>query len=125
MASAATARHLSEKFGTRAAAVLDLAEEDPELAQPIVDGYPAIRAEIAYAARFEMAATLDDVLERRTGLQFFSWQAATAAAPVAAAVMQREMGWDDAESQREVSEYVGTLSAWTQKIGLAKVGTKA
>ena len=123
--TAATARHLSEKFGTRAAAVLDLAEEDSELAQPIVDGYPAIRAEIAYAARFEMAATLDDVLERRTGLQFFSWQAAAAAAPVAAAVMKREMGWDDAESQREVSEYVGTLSAWTQKIGLAKVGTKA
>ena len=73
-----TARHLSEKFGTRATAVLDLATEDPKLAQPIVDGYPAIRAEIAYAARFEMAATLDDVLERRTGLQFFSWDAAAA-----------------------------------------------
>ena len=90
-----TARHLSEKFGTRAAAVLDLAKAGPELAQPIVEGYPAIRAEIAYSARNEMAATLDDVLERRTGLQFFSWQAATAAAPVAAAVMQNEMGWDD------------------------------
>ncbi len=25
-------------------------------------------------------------------------------------VMQREMGWDDAQTQREVSEYVGTLS---------------
>jgi len=120
-----TARHLSEKFGTRAAEVLDLAKDDPELAQPIVEGYPAIRAEIAYAARFEMAATLDDVLERRTGLQFFGWQTASAAAPVAAAVMQREMGWDDAGSQREVSDYVGTLSAWTQKIGLAKVVTKA
>jgi len=72
-----------------------------------------------------MAATLDDVLERRTGLQFFGWQTASASAPVAAAVMQREMGWDDAGSQREVSDYVGTLSAWTQKIGLAKVVTKA
>jgi glycerol-3-phosphate dehydrogenase len=123
--SSGTARHLSEKFGTRATAVLDLAKQDPELAQPIVEEYPAIRAEIAYASRFEMAAKLDDVLERRTGLQFFSWQAATEAAPVAAEVMQREMGWDDMQTQREVSEYVGTLSAWTQKIGLAKVGTKA
>ena len=118
--SEATARHLSEKFGTRATAVLDLAKQEPELAQPIVEGYPAIRAEIAYAARFEMAATLDDVLERRTGLQFFSWQARMAATPVAAVVMQREMGWDDAQTQREVSEYVDTLSQWTQKIGLAK-----
>ena len=121
----ATARHLSEKFGTRALAVVDLAKDEPELALPIVEGHPAIRAEIVYAARFEMAATLDDVLERRTGLQFFSWRAATTAAPVAAAVMQREMGWDDTRTQREVSEYVATLSAWTQKIGLAKAGTKA
>ncbi len=44
---AATARHLSEKFGTRAADVLELAKQEPELAQSIVEGYPAIRAEIA------------------------------------------------------------------------------
>ena len=103
-----TARHLSEKFGTNAEAVLDLARRQPELAQPIVAGYPAIQAEIAYSARNEMAATLDDVLERRTGLQFYSWKAAMAAAPVAAAVMQREMGWDSAHTQREVDDYVGT-----------------
>ena len=119
------ARHLSEKFGTRAASVLGLVEREPELAQPIVKGYPAMQAEIAYAARFEMAATLDDVLERRTGLQFFSWELATAAAPAAAAVMRREMGWDAAQMEREVSEYVGTLTAWTHKIGLAKDVTKA
>ena len=62
-----TARHLSEKFGTNAEAVLQLTGQQPELAQSIVAGYPAIRAEIAYSARNEMAATLDDVLERRTG----------------------------------------------------------
>jgi glycerol-3-phosphate dehydrogenase len=72
-----------------------------------------------------MAATLDDVLERRTGLQFFSWDCARAAAPVAAAVMQREMGWDEAETRREVTEYVNTLAGWAKKIGLAKDGTKA
>lgn len=116
----ATARHLSEKLGTRAAAVLELAKREPELAQPVVEEYPAILAEIAYAARFEMAATLDDVLERRTGLQFYSWQVAMAAAPVTAQVMQREMGWDDAQTQRQVKDYVNRLAAWTQKIGLAK-----
>jgi glycerol-3-phosphate dehydrogenase len=105
--------------------VLDLAKQQPELSAPIISGYPAIQAEIAYSARNEMAATLDDVLERRTGLQFFSWEAAISAAPVAAAVMQREMGWSDAETQRAVSDYVGTLSKWTQKIGLAKDELKA
>lgn len=121
----ATARHLAEKFGANAAAVLELARQEPELAQPIVEGFPAIRAEIAYGARNEMAATLDDVLERRTGLQFFSWETAAAAAPVAAAVMQREMGWDAGQTQREVDDYVSTLSCWMQKIGLANVAAKA
>ena len=121
----ATARHLSEKFGTRAAAVLELANEEPELSDPLVRGYPAIRAEIAYSARNEMAATLDDVLERRTGLEFFSWSAAMEAAPVAASVMRREMGWNDAETERAVSDYVGMLLAWTEKIGLAKNEAKA
>jgi glycerol-3-phosphate dehydrogenase len=123
--SEAIAKHLSEKFGTRASAVLDLAEGEPQLAGPIVQGHPAILAEIAYSTRFEMAATLDDVLELRTGLQFYSWQAALQAAPAAAAVMQHEMGWDDTQTQQAVSDYVGTLSLWIQKIGLAKEAMKA
>jgi glycerol-3-phosphate dehydrogenase len=121
----ATARHLSEKFGTNAAAVLALAQKEPELAQPIIDGFPAIRAEIAYAARNEMAATLDDVLERRTGMQFFSWKTAMAAASVAAEAMQREMGWDQERTRREVDDYVSTLAGWMRKIGLANDATKA
>ena len=121
----ATAKHLSEKFGTQAAAVLELAKQEPELSAPVVRGYPAIRAELAYSARHEMAATLDDLLERRTGLAFFSWSAAMEAAPVAASVMRRELGWNDAETERAVSDYVGMLSAWTEKIGLAKNERKA
>ena len=121
----ATAQHLAEKFGTRATAVLELAKQEPELSAPVVAGYPAIRAEVAYSARKEMAATLDDVLERRTGLQFFGWNAAMAAAPVAAAVMQHEMGWDDTETAGAVSDYVGTLSNWARKIGLAPDGPEA
>jgi glycerol-3-phosphate dehydrogenase len=95
------------------------------MAQPLVAGYPAIRAEVAYSARNEMAATLDDVLGRRTGLEFFSWEAAMAAAPVVAAVMQREMGWDSAQARRAVDEYRGTISDWMEKIGLAKHPAKA
>jgi len=123
--SEATARHLCEKFGTRAGAVLELAKQETELGEPIVGGYPALRAEIAYSARNEMAATLDDVLERRTGLQFYGWETAGAAAPIAAAVMQREMGWDEGLTQREIRHYVSTLAAQTGKIGLAQDATKA
>jgi glycerol-3-phosphate dehydrogenase len=120
-----TARHLSEKFGARATAVLNLIATEPELAKPVVEGYPAIRAEIAYAARFEMAATLDDVLERRTGLQFYSWPLAIKAVSSAAALMQREMRWSDADTQREITEYVNRLKDWSERIGLANGVAKA
>ena len=53
------------------------------------------------------------------------WQAAVDAAPAAAAVLQHEMGWDDAQTRREVQQYVNTLTAWTHKIGLAKDTAKA
>jgi hypothetical protein len=39
--------------------------------------------------------------------------------------MRQEMDWNDAETERAVSEYVETLSAWMQKIGLAKDEAKA
>ena len=41
-------------------------EADPSLGEPLVPGLPYLRAEAVYAARYEMAADLDDVLSRRT-----------------------------------------------------------
>ena len=47
-------------------AVLALADGRPELLEPVVAGLPYTGAELLYAAREEMACTLDDVLSRRT-----------------------------------------------------------
>ena len=46
--------------------MLALAEGRPELLEPVVAGLPYTGAELLYAAREEMARTLDDVLARRT-----------------------------------------------------------
>ena len=54
------------RYGTESAAVLALADGRPELLEPAVDGLPYTGAELVYAAREEMARTLDDVLSRRT-----------------------------------------------------------
>ena len=39
---------------------------DAGLARPLIDGLPYLRAEVVFAARYEMAQTVDDVLSRRT-----------------------------------------------------------
>ena len=49
----------------RAGEVAALAREDG-LAANLLEGLPYIEAEVAYAARAEMAATVEDVLFRRT-----------------------------------------------------------
>ncbi|MDB4893792.1 MAG: Glycerol-3-phosphate dehydrogenase 1, partial [Firmicutes bacterium] len=50
----------------RPAALERLVREYPELGKPVVPGLPNLKAEVAYAAREEMAVYPQDFLERRT-----------------------------------------------------------
>ena len=58
--------HLVGRHGDLVCDVLALCREDASLAGPLIAGLPYLKAEAIYAARFEMARTLDDVLARRT-----------------------------------------------------------
>ena len=62
------ADQLAFRYGHAARAVLDLCEERPELAGPIVPGHPDLLAEVVIAARREQARSVADVLLRRTRL---------------------------------------------------------
>ncbi len=57
---------LAERYGADGRAVAALERSDPELARPLIDDLPYSRAEVVYAARAEMARSVDDVLSRRT-----------------------------------------------------------
>ena len=63
---AGTRTHLRARYGSEAADVLALAEGRPELLEPVLAGLPYLGAEVVYAARAEMATSIDDVLARRT-----------------------------------------------------------
>ena len=65
--------------------MLAMIERDPELAAPLVAGLPYLRAEAVYAARYEMARTVDDVLTRRTRARLLARDASAAAAADVAA----------------------------------------
>jgi glycerol-3-phosphate dehydrogenase len=113
-----TAKHLSQKFGTNAAKVLQLTQDDHALAAPIVAGFAPLLAEVAYCARNEMAITIEDVLVRRTGLQFYSWRAAISAAAPAAAILAKELGWSADFERSAAEEYTKKLSRLIQLAGL-------
>ena len=52
-----------------------------------------------------MATTLEDVLVRRTRAHLFDRPATVAAAPAVAELLAGELGWDDAETARQVDAY--------------------
>lgn len=114
-----TAQHLAGKYGTRAEQLLALIAKDPSLGEPLVKGLAQLRVEVAFAVRFEMAMTIEDVLARRIGLQFYGWSEAIAAARPTAELLARELGWSEADRDNALSEYVEKLRAFQRKAGLA------
>jgi glycerol-3-phosphate dehydrogenase len=62
----ATVSHLKETYGGNYGVVLEIASESETLKARLVDDLPYIGAEVVYAARYEMAITVDDILARRT-----------------------------------------------------------
>jgi glycerol-3-phosphate dehydrogenase len=98
-------QHLADRYGDEARTVLTIAATVPGGRDPLVPGLPYLRAEAVYAARHEMACTLDDVLSRRTRSRLLARDASAAAAADVAALVGPELGWDDAEQARQVAAY--------------------
>ena len=117
---AATAQHLAGKFGANAARVLDLARQDADLSLPLVDGFPALRAEVVYCARAESAQTIEDVLARRLGLQLYDWRSSILAAPAVGELLGHELGWSDAQESAEVARYVEKIRGFLRELGLSE-----
>lgn len=101
-----TATHLVHAHGTESAAVLNLAQSDPDLAKPIVAGHPAIRAELVHAIRREMAITLSDLLVRRTHLFYEVLGHAVPEAPGVVDLAAHELGWDAGRKASELAAYL-------------------
>jgi len=111
-----TARHLAEKFGNEAEAVLALTREDPKLKSPIVAGGAPILAEVVYCARSEMAVTIVDMLARRLGLQMFDWELAVAAAPAVGEILAREQEWSADQKVRAIQDYISKIERQNQAL---------
>jgi glycerol-3-phosphate dehydrogenase len=110
-ADLAHADHLLGRYGSDAPAVRALADADPDLAAPLVPGLPYLRAEGVYAARHEMAYTLDDVLTRRTRARVLDRDATARAADAVADLLAPELGWSDDRRERELCEFRQALAA--------------
>jgi glycerol-3-phosphate dehydrogenase len=86
------AAYLNRTYGDQATHVARLAATG--YGARLVEGHPILEAEIVYAARFELAERVIDVLARRTPLALLDTAAARQAAPRVLDLMAGELGWD-------------------------------
>ncbi|MFP5371138.1 MAG: glycerol-3-phosphate dehydrogenase/oxidase [Actinomycetes bacterium] len=102
---------LLRRHGDQVGAVLGLARSDAALARPL-DGAPGyLAAEVVHAVRAEGAQHLDDVLTRRTRVSIQTEHRGVDSAPQVAALMARELGWDEERTAREVEHYAARVDA--------------
>ena len=102
--AASLPKHLAA-YGTDAARVEELAAEDPALAEPLHPRLTYIKASVVWAAREEMALTVEDVLSRRTRALLLDAKAAIEAAPVTARLLAKERGKDSAWAASQVEQF--------------------
>jgi glycerol-3-phosphate dehydrogenase len=92
-------------YGSDALLIQDLIRTDPSLAAPLHAALPYTAAEVVWAARVEMARTVEDVLARRTRALFLNARAAIEMAPEAARLLARELGRDEAWRTQQIDEF--------------------
>jgi len=97
--------HLLGRYGSLATDLLDLVADRPELGRPVPGAPGYLAAELHYAASHEAAATLEDVLVRRTRIFMETRDRGLAAARHAAGVVGDVLGWDEARRTEEVIRY--------------------
>jgi glycerol-3-phosphate dehydrogenase len=104
---AAVPPQLVARHGTEAPAIVTLGAE-LDLLRPLVAGRAFLEVEVAWAARQELALSLDDVMARRMRLAPELRDRGASVAPRVAAILGAELGWGEARQALEVQTYLAT-----------------
>ncbi len=100
-------------YGSDAAALRALIDADPAMGELLHPHLPYPVALVVWAARQEMARTVDDVLARRTRALLLDAQAAVEASPRVAALLAAELGRDEAWQRQQVEGFVEMAKGYT------------
>jgi len=109
--SSATAKYLSHSYGSKAPAIIKIANEN-NLWKPLAENYPFIEAEVVYCIKYEYATTVVDMLARRVRLSFLNSSAALKAVNRVLEIMKNELHWDEArciEERQDAERFLSTM----------------
>ncbi len=104
-------QHLLDRYGSMVEELFELAADDPGLLEPLEGAEEYLRVEILYAATYEGALHLDDMLARRTRISIETPDRGTASAPAVAQIAATALGWDEDRVRNEVAAYAARVEA--------------
>lgn len=92
-------------YGSDAIALKKLVRDDKSLGARLHENLPFTKAEVVWAAREEMARTVEDVLARRTRALFLDAKASQAMAPETARLLAGELGKNRQWKQDQIAAF--------------------
>lgn len=101
-----------EMYGADASQVAALLESAPELGARLHPNLPYARGQVVWAARHELARTVDDVLARRTRSLLLDARAAMQVAPEVAGILAAELGRDEAWAKQQTEDFLATARGY-------------
>ncbi|SFU75095.1 glycerol-3-phosphate dehydrogenase [Pustulibacterium marinum] len=90
-----------------------LIQQTPHLGNTLHPELPYLEVEVVWAARHEMARTVEDVLARRVRALFLNAEAAIAMAPRVAELMAEELGKDATWQQEQIAAFTKVASNYS------------
>ena len=92
-------------YGTDREKIEALVKEDPSLGEPLDPSLPYLKGEVIWAARHEMARTVEDILSRRTRFLLLDAKSALKSAPIVASLMAKELGQSKAWEEAQIASF--------------------
>jgi len=99
-------------YGSDAPAIRKLITDDATLGHPLDSQLPYVEAEVVWAARAEMARTIEDVLARRTRALFLNAKAAMRMAPRVAHILAGELSKDQKWQSDQIEMFSQTANGY-------------
>ena len=99
-------------YGSDLPALRALSDQDPALDALLHPRLPFKLREVVWAARHEMARTVEDVLARRTRALFLDARAAIEAAPTVACLLAEELQHCEAWKEKSLADFLETAKGY-------------
>lgn len=112
------ALHLANTYGMRALTIARRVATHPSLGERLIDGRPEILAQVDWACREELAASVADVMIRRTQLFYRDVDQGLGCVEQVARHMAGVLEWTDAQREASVAAYridVDRSRQWQQE----------